>query len=87
MGLTASNLRVFLYFFFFAMDYITDDIKKLEFAVEAIESTADPFAVAPEVHADIVAALQWAASKSAQEVKCEREMITREIERAAARHW
>ena len=60
---------------------------KVEFTLAALRRTDDPFSSKVVLHADIIAAIEWQAARSADEVMHAREKVVCEIEALGARLW
>ena len=63
------------------------DRLKVEFTLAALRRTDDPFSSTVVLHADIIAAIEWQAARSADEVMQAREKVVCEIEALGARLW
>ena len=63
------------------------DKLKVEFTLAALRRTDDPFSSTVVLHADIIAAIEWQAARSADEVMQAREKVVCEIEALGTRLW
>ena len=64
----------------------TDDITKLQFALDAVLKP-DPFGAETTIDSDIYDAIEWHAQRSPDQVIREREAVLRRIEERAEWLW